>query len=160
MPTYILRPDGDDKADWTEEPVGNAYDILGAEYTFPDSGSPIQTHRASNYIYSDTDSQICRCDVGTTTLAAGEQIAFGRVWIHYKAAAGRSIKIQGVQDATSTTWAWGLTPKFAIADQSALDAIQPQIQTNAGTGEVRVAVMYLEVQTTTTEYSRSLLGVG
>ena len=155
MPTYILRPNGDDKADWTETPVGTAFSILDEPYDYGDASAGLTTYKGSNYIASNTDSQTCRLNVETTTLAAGEVPVMARAVIHARAAAGRLISFGVVGGSSSsnlfsnTSYGWlkNLTPTTGIADQSAVDGLQLNIVAVAGTGEVRVAIAYIELQT-------------
>lgn len=153
MPRYVLRPDADVKADWTEDAVGTAWSKLdeAIEYpTAPTTGSDRITTSSS----VATSSQ----GVTTTTLGVGEEIISATAWVYGKAVDASNYYQITIYDGagtaqlvgtnyTSGSFGWGSVTYVGLLSQAKLDALEIRI-ISVGTGALEVCAAYLEVTTT------------
>jgi hypothetical protein len=159
MATYWHKPDGDDKAEWTEVPAGTAFSILNEAVT-----PPTVPDTSNNYIESSTGGQICRVHCETTTLGSTEGVSYVQAWAYVSIpSANHTIDIEmgwalGFKGATSyvgpyTGWISSaeMSPRYHI-NQAQLDATGVQIQLTESAAEAGVSRVYaavLKVVTTT-----------
>jgi hypothetical protein len=158
VPTYYLDPDGDDKADWTEVPVGTAFSALD------DGVRQLATPDTSDYVQSSTHAQVTRFNLETFTLSAGETVTSVTAWAHVAlASSNHSVSLipriaggaaaSGVQLASD---GWGSNTWTRSFTQSEVNALQIQLtlnETAAEAGSTKVHAVYLEVETTISEVS-------
>lgn len=163
MPSYTLRPNGDSKANWTEDPAGTAFSTLDESVTQPTAPTT-----GSDRITSATDGSLCVVDCGTTTLAGGETVTAVTVWVYAITPAGRNFTVLLVGSSAMTqpsslvfpanTTGWQSFTWLGSRTQSEVNAFQMQFQNGTGTGTVEIDAAYLEV-TTSTGNSRMLRGM-
>lgn len=167
MPQYLLRPNSDIKAQWTENPVGNAFDVLDDNVTQPAAPST-----AGDQIDSATDGQISSHDFTTTTLAGGETPTTITLWVYAATPAGRAITLALVKsDGGTASLATGSFPAGTAAswrsitftgavNQARVDGLQASLTAATGSGTASIYAVYIELNTQTGSGGLLLRGLG
>lgn len=156
MPRYLLRPDADVKADWTEDPVGSAWSVLDDNVTYPSTPTT-----GSDRITVASNSQISAQGVGTFTLGTNEVVVATRAWAYGKAVSasrywqvtlydGATPTILSQADYTSASFGWASASYTGSLTQAQINALEVRITSaGASAGTVEVDATYIEVITHT-----------
>lgn len=152
MPRYILRPNADVKADWTEDAVGTAWSKLdeAIEYpTAPTTGSDRITTTANN----QTSSQ----GVETFTKASDEVVVATRLWVYGKAVNGSNSftttlyttpgAVLAATAYTSSSFGWSSATYEGDLTQAQIDALEARVISSGASGTREVNAAYIEVIT-------------
>lgn len=166
MATYLLRPNGDGKAGWTEDPVGPAWSTLDDVVTQPTAPTT-----GSDRITSAANGDVCTPDFTTATIPAGESVASVTIWVYGITPGTRNFTVQLQQGGTAlsallftfpistTGWVSGVSTATGPVSQAIIDGLQVQLQSGSGSGTVEADAVYLEV-TTRASSALPILGVG
>lgn len=153
MASYILRPDGDTKAQWTETPAGTAWTNLNEAVTQPTVPST-----ASGFATSTTSGNILQLSYTTTTLAVNEYMTAVRGWAYVNVPAGATLTLNisnyspNLTQSTAVT-GWVSTPLYTVTDsttfQAGVDAMYFQAtMTTAVATATTIYAMYMDMTTT------------
>lgn len=152
MARHYLRPDGDDKSDWTEVPAGLGWPLLNDPVVYPAAPST-----ASNYLEVATNGQTARSTVDSFPLGPNKVLAV-RAYAYLIVPSGAAVDVSpnGVT-GTSTVritgpfTGWAISPVClpATAGQAGVDGLKVQVAsvTSAAT-PTRLYAHYLEVLAT------------
>lgn len=168
MAEYILRPNSDDKAEWTETPAGAAWAVLNEVVTEADTPDT-----SNNYIDTTVDGQIARCGVENVPILPREIVYAIEGWAYVRASTtGQGVNItlvfsSGTSAAASvaagTGFGWvktQLVPPGSPggATQADLDGllISAASTGTATSGSSRVAAMFCRVFTMSTQTPRRM----
>jgi hypothetical protein len=153
LPSYILRPDADAKADWTEDAVGTAFSKLDEAITQPTA--PVT---GSDRITSATAGQICQVDCTTITLAGGETVIQVKAWFYGSTPVGGSIiitsSISGGGDLgdpvtipSNSPAGWYSQTYTGSLTQAQVNGLQLKMQNVASVATSEIDAAYIELTT-------------
>lgn len=147
MPTHILRPNADVKADWTEDAVGTAFSKLDdavTQPTAPTTGSDRIT----------TTSNATACTVGFETFTLGSRrIRSVTAWVYGQAVDASNYYTFLVSGVTplgayfGASFAWRSTTGYGSLTQAQLDGLELVMTSQGATGTREIDAVYLEVVT-------------
>lgn len=159
MATHILRPNADSKAAWTEDPVGNAFDVLDDNVTYLDTPTT-----GSDRITTTGSGQ--QCVMGFTTFTIGNQtVSTVTLWVYGKAVDSSNYydftittpsgsTITTSTPYTSSSFGWHSVTYRGSLTQADLDGIGTTINSTGATGTREIDAVYMEVVTKPTTLRR------
>ena len=149
MSVYILRPNADAKADWTETPVGTAYSALDESVLYPDAPD------TADNITSSTNVKGSYQEFETFTLGVNEVVLAARVFVYGKVANASNLTAITLWDGTTaiasgsqtrTSYGWDYATYEGALTQTQINALQSRV-TTSGTTAHEVDAIYIEVVT-------------
>lgn len=154
MSSYIFRPGGDSKAQWTEQPVGSAWPLLNEEVTEADTPDT-----ADNYVDVTATAQATRQTVVGPTLPRDEVIVRVEGWWYIRTAPGQSVDLDltgsgtaAVNVPASTAYGWQSkvwTPAHSFLPELSL-SISATSSGTASSSSSRIAAEFMRVITVST----------
>ncbi len=154
MPSYILRPESDQKAEWTEVPGGAAWSCLDDSVTQPTAAD------TSDRVEVAVSDKFCRQDLTTVVIPETEAVTSLIGWFYCKAGSTVTITCSVLASSinyaaslstvnqTSTSYGWVSAPYGGGLQQTQVDSLSVQALSVLGGGSnAEVAAMYVELVT-------------
>lgn len=150
MPTHILRPNADTKADWTEDAVGTAFSKLDDAVTQPTAPTT-----GSDRITATGSGTTCTVGCETFTLGA-EKVVSVTAWVYGQAVNGSNYytfsvagSVGGLSSAsyTSASFGWASITYYIPLTQAQLDGLELTLITVGASGTREIDAAYIEVVT-------------
>lgn len=151
-PPYILEPDEDQKADWTETPVGTAWSAVRDGVRQP-AVPPLTSH-----ISTATNDASCVLRLTSFLPVGNEVVTSVRVWLYCETPAGRDftltlLEVSGILTRLTvpagTAAGWESIAYVGQLSQTQLDGLRIAADAGTGTGTVTVYSIYAEVRIST-----------
>lgn len=153
MPRYILRPVSDTKANWNEQPGPDSWANLDDAVDTNAAGD------TGNYIQSSTDAQVTEVELSTFTLPGDEVVVGACAWMYADTPGGgtRTISLSLWETSAiiastvfaGADYAWHKAAYEGALTQTQINDLSVQVTANigAGSGNVKVATIFVEVLT-------------
>ena len=152
MPTHILRPNADTKADWTEDAVGTAFSKLDDAVTQPTAPTT-----GSDRITTTGTGTVCTVGFETFTLGS-RRIRSITAWVYGQAVNASNYYTFALRSTpalfgatqgsyTSASFGWASTAAYGSWTQAQIDTLELIITSQGATGTREIDAVYLEVVT-------------